>query len=47
MNPNKIVKNSGAKEGDVLILTKPIGTGVISTGIKFEKASEKAKNAAS
>jgi selenide,water dikinase len=25
--------------GDVIILTKPIGTGVISTGIKFEKAS--------
>ena len=29
-----------------MILTKPIGTGVISTGIKFEKASEKTKNAA-
>jgi selenide, water dikinase len=37
---NKVVKNSGAKAGDVLILTKPIGTGVISTGIKFEKASK-------
>jgi selenide,water dikinase len=29
-----------------LVLTKPIGTGVISTGIKFEKASEVAKEAA-
>ncbi len=46
INPNKIVKNSGAKVGDVLVLTKSIGTGVISTGIKFEKASDAAKNAA-
>lgn len=46
IEPNKIVRNSGAKPGDVLILTKPIGTGVISTGIKFGKASQKAKEAA-
>ncbi len=36
---NKVITNSGAKEGDVLVLTKPIGTGVISTGVKFGKAS--------
>lgn len=46
ISPDKIVKNSGAKAGDVLVLTKPIGTGVISTGIKFAKASESAANAA-
>ena len=46
VEPSKVVKNSGAKEGDVLILTKAIGTGVISTGIKFQKASETAKKAA-
>ncbi len=46
IHPEKIVKNSGAKAGDVLVLTKPIGTGVIVTGIKFGKASEVAKNAA-
>ena len=46
IEPNKIIKNSSAKVGDVLILTKSIGTGVISTGIKFEKASEAAKEAA-
>ena len=46
IDPNKIVRNSGAKAGDVLILTKPIGTGVISTGIKFEKAGKKAADAA-
>jgi cysteine desulfurase len=31
---NKIIKNTGAKPGDVLILTKPLGTGIISTAIK-------------
>lgn len=46
IEPNKVIKNSGAKTGDILILTKPIGTGVISTGIKFQKASETAKTAA-
>ena len=40
IHPNKIAANSGARPGDVLILTKPIGTGVISTGIKRERASD-------
>lgn len=40
IDPAKIAKNSGAQVGDVVILTKPIGTGVISTGIKFGKTSE-------
>lgn len=42
----KVIKNSGARAGDVLILTKPIGTGVISTGIKFQKASKEAESEA-
>lgn len=46
IHPEKVIKNSGAKSGDVLILTKPIGTGVISTGVKFQKASEKTVEAA-
>ena len=41
IHPEKVVKNSGARAGDVLVLTKPIGTGVINTGVKFGKASEK------
>ena len=45
INPNKIIKNSGAKDGDVLLLTKPIGTGVISTAIKFDKAKENVQKA--
>ena len=40
IDPNKVAKNSGAQPGDVIILTKPIGTGVISTGIKKARASE-------
>lgn len=40
IDPNKIATNSGARPGDVMILTKPIGTGVISTGIKKGQASE-------
>ena len=39
IDPHKIATNSGARAGDVIILTKPIGTGVISTGIKFEKTT--------
>lgn len=42
VHPDKVVKNSTAREGDVLVLTKPIGTGVISTGIKFGKARDEA-----
>ena len=39
IDPNHVATNSGARHGDVIILTKPIGTGVISTGIKRAKAS--------
>jgi selenide,water dikinase len=39
IDPRKIATNAGARPGDVIILTKPIGTGVISTGIKFGKTS--------
>jgi selenide, water dikinase len=38
IRPQEIITNRGAQIGDVLILTKPIGTGVISTGIKLGKA---------
>ena len=37
VNPNRIYTNSAARAGDVLLLTKPLGTGIITTGIKFEK----------
>jgi selenide,water dikinase len=38
IDPNKIATNAGARPRDVIVLTKPIGTGVISTGIKLAKA---------
>jgi selenide, water dikinase len=38
IDPTQVMTNRGARPGDALILTKPIGTGVISTGIKFAKA---------
>ena len=34
INPQKIITNSGAKAGDKLILTKPLGIGIMSTAIK-------------
>ncbi len=46
IHPDKIIKNAGAKAGDVLILTKPIGTGAINTAIKQGKADAETKAAA-
>ncbi|MGZ4141139.1 MAG: selenide, water dikinase SelD [Actinomycetota bacterium] len=37
-DPDRIVTNAAARAGDVLVLTKPLGLGVISTAIKNEKA---------
>ena len=34
VHPDRVLANAGARAGDVLILTKPIGTGVISTALK-------------
>jgi selenium donor protein len=34
IHPDKILRNSGAKPGDILILTKPIGTGILATAMK-------------
>lgn len=42
IHPDKVVLNSGAKKGDRLILTKPLGTGIISTALKAGEATEKA-----
>ncbi len=33
-DPEKIIRNSGAEIGDALILTKPLGTGILSTALK-------------
>jgi len=36
IDPSRIVTNAGAVEGNVLVLTKPIGTGVLTTALKSE-----------
>lgn len=46
VNIDKILKNSGAQEGDVLILTKQIGTGIINTAVKGGYASDASLNEA-
>ena len=40
VDESKMWKNSGAEAGDVLVLTKPLGTGVIATAIKKGAASQ-------
>ena len=40
VHPRKVLANSGAKPGDALVFTKPLGTGVISTAIKKGKAQQ-------
>lgn len=40
IHPQKIKTNRGAKEGDLLFLTKPLGVGVLATALKREKINE-------
>lgn len=41
VHPKKVLKNYGCQEGDVLIITKPLGIGIVNTAIKGEIASKK------
>jgi selenide,water dikinase len=41
VHPDKILKNQGLSAGDCLVLTKPLGTGIINTAIKAGLASNK------
>jgi selenide,water dikinase len=40
VQPRSMVTNAGAKAGDKLVLTKPLGTGIISTALKAGKVGE-------
>ena len=42
VHPDKVFKNYGSETGDILILTKPIGLGIINTAIKAKIASKEA-----
>ena len=46
VNPKRVWKNVGARAGDALLFTKPLGTGVISTAIKSDKAHAESVSAA-
>jgi len=43
VHPDKVVTNEGACVGDLLILTKPLGTGILNTGIKGNKLAEQSE----
>ncbi len=45
IDPRRILSKAGLREGDSIILTKPLGTGVISTALKGRMASPKAYEA--
>jgi selenide,water dikinase len=46
VHPDRILANGGAQAGDVLILTKPLGTGIIATALKFGRSTENSVAAA-
>ncbi len=46
INPKRVLSNSSARPGDRLVLTKRIGTGIISTALKKGRASEASTSAA-
>jgi selenide,water dikinase len=37
IDPTRVLSNAGAQAGDVLFLTKPLGTGIVGTAIKFDR----------
>ena len=46
IDPDRVLSNAGVKPGDVLFLTKSLGTGVIATAIKFDRVGQDAMAAA-
>lgn len=46
VHPDKLLKNCGAKDGDVLFLTKPLGIGILTTAAKADLVSEGTKQLA-
>ena len=46
IDPDRVLSNAGAKPGDILFLTKAIGTGIVGTAIKAGRAPEAVMQAA-
>ena len=46
VHPSRVLSNAGARAGDVLLLTKALGTGVVATALKFGRAPAEAVDAA-
>jgi selenide,water dikinase len=46
VHPDRVIRNVGVRPGDALVLTKALGTGIISTGLKRRKASTASVRAA-
>jgi selenide,water dikinase len=46
INPHRVWRNVGARTGDILIFTKPLGTGVITTALKKDRATPESLAAA-
>ena len=46
VHPDRVIRNVGVRDGDVLVLTKPLGTGIITTALKQRKASRASVRAA-
>jgi selenide,water dikinase len=40
VHPDRVIRNVGVQDGDGLVLTKPLGTGIITTALKQRKASK-------
>jgi selenide,water dikinase len=40
VHPDRVIRNVGVKAGDALVLTKPLGTGIVTTALKQRKASK-------
>ena len=46
IDPSRMLTNAGAQPGDSLVLTKPLGIGIITSGIKFQKTTPQSAAAA-
>lgn len=47
VHPDRVLAKAGGGPGDALVLTKPLGTGIIGTAIKGELCDDKAERGSS